>query len=80
MLVLGRTPCDDDTAGIREDRRNEIVLTVDDDVVIRLYLLKNNRGMPNRIGIKAPKDRVNIVRGELYNSPTQEGRNEEAAP
>lgn len=79
MLVLGRTPCDDVTA-TREERRNEIVLTID-DVVIRVYLLKNNRGIGNRIGISAPKDRVNIVRGEIYESPTtQEGRDAQAAP
>ena len=70
MLVLGRTPCEDTTP--ETDRRNEIVLEVG-DVTIHVYLLENNRGSARRIGIVAPMH-VKIVRGELYHSTTQEGR------
>lgn len=73
MLVLGRTPSTVDVP--IEDRRNEIVLEVG-DVVIKIYLLHNNRGDARRIGIDAPES-VKIVRGEIYYSPfqtAQEGR------
>ena len=67
MLVLGRVPCEDLTID-PSLRRNEIVLEVN-GVVIRVYLLKNNRGDDRRIGIDAP-DEVKIIRGEIYNSTT----------